>query len=243
MENSPSQQPSINLSAHLYHQLAYTLTGLLPPSLDDSPEALDTRNRAAFAKVAALLPVNANEMDLAAQCIAARAQAEDVLRLLRQHTDDIQLIMRLNAQYASMVRASLSVHARLMRVQALRRKREAIEGTAKEDEWTLHIAEQSMPKVADPKPRPPEAARPKPAPVAAPMSQGSPKKSVSENKTNSHNAAFETLMSAQPWNQRPTGSGQTGLRKRLLEATAQSSLTGWELPATGRKSPGRGALV
>jgi hypothetical protein len=47
----------------------------LPPPLDDTSEALHVRNRAAIAKVAALLPVNANEADLAAQCIAARAQA------------------------------------------------------------------------------------------------------------------------------------------------------------------------
>jgi hypothetical protein len=46
-----------------------------------------------------------------------------MLRLLRQHADDIGLVMRLNAQYGSMVRTSLSVHDRLMRVQALRHKR------------------------------------------------------------------------------------------------------------------------
>jgi hypothetical protein len=38
------------------------------------------------------------------------AQAEDVLRLLRENADDIHLVMRLNAQYGSMVRTSLSVH-------------------------------------------------------------------------------------------------------------------------------------
>jgi hypothetical protein len=65
----------IDLSTDLYYQLVYTLTDLLPPPLDDTPEALRARNHAAIAKVAALLPVNANEADLAAQCIAARAQA------------------------------------------------------------------------------------------------------------------------------------------------------------------------
>ena len=63
--------------------------------------------------MAALLPVNANEADLAAQwvaaqwvaaqwvaakCIAARAQAEEMLQLLRQHAGDIDLVMRLNAR-------------------------------------------------------------------------------------------------------------------------------------------------
>ena len=106
METSSTPHPDIDLSPHLYYQLVHTLTDLLPPPLDDTPEALYTRNHAAIAKVAALLPVNANEADLAAQCIAARAQAEDILRLLRQHAHDIGLVMRLNAQYGSMVRTS-----------------------------------------------------------------------------------------------------------------------------------------
>src|ERR1700689_3385985 len=103
METSDPPQ-TVDLTPPLYYQLVYTLTDLLPPPLDDTPGALRTRNRAAIAKVAALLPVNANEADLAAQCIAARAQAEDILRLLRQHADDIGLTIRLNAQYGSMVR-------------------------------------------------------------------------------------------------------------------------------------------
>src|SRR5476649_568933 len=159
MEPFSPPNPAIDLATHLYYQLVHTLTGLLPPPLDDTQEALHTRNHAAIAKVAALLPVNANEADLAAQCIAARAQAEDVLRLLRQHADDIELVMRLNAQYGSMVRTSLSVHARLMRVQALRQKREAIEGAANADAWTLHVAERSMLGVVDPDAGPLEAAR------------------------------------------------------------------------------------
>ena len=71
METSLPPHPSVDLATQLYYQLVYTLTDLLPPPLDDSPEALRARNHAAIAKVAALLPVNANELDLAAQCIAA----------------------------------------------------------------------------------------------------------------------------------------------------------------------------
>src|ERR1700733_5436508 len=122
METSSPPPQGIDLPTTLYYQLTYTLTDLLPPPLDDSPAALRARNHAAIAKVAALLPVNANEADLAAQCIAARAQAEEMLRLLRQHADDIQLVIRLNAQYGSMVRTSLSVHGRLMRVQGGRQQ-------------------------------------------------------------------------------------------------------------------------
>jgi len=65
METS-SPPPSIDLSTHLYYQLVYTLTDLLPPPLDGSPGALRARNHAAIAKVTAMLPVNANEADLAA---------------------------------------------------------------------------------------------------------------------------------------------------------------------------------
>src|SRR5476651_1128710 len=160
MKTFSPPHPAIDLSTRLYYQLVYTLTGLLPPPLDDTPAALRARNHAAIVKVAALLPVGANEIDLAAQCIAARAQAEEMLRLLRQHADDIGLVMRLNAQYASMVRTSLSVLGRLMRVQAVRQKREAIDGAASEDAWTLHVAERSMLMVVDPGAKPQQAARP-----------------------------------------------------------------------------------
>jgi hypothetical protein len=241
METSAPPHPTITLSTALYLQLVYTLTDLLPPPLDDAPGALRARNHAAIAKVAAMLPVNANEADLAAQCIAARAQAEDILRLLRENADDLALVIRLNAQYASMTRTSLSMHARLMRIQAVRQKREAIEGAANQDAWTQHVAEQSMLQVADRDIERLEAARPKAAPVAAPAPRVDQtiEENVSETNKNSHDAAFETWMSAQPWNQGPGRPDETGLHKRLHEAMAGSRLAGQVLPANGRESPGR----
>ena len=244
METSSPPQPSTNLSTHLYYQLVYTLTGLLPPPLDDSPEALRARNQAAIAKVAALLPVNANEIDLAAQCIAARAQAEDILRLLRQNAGDISLVMRLNAQYSSMVRTSLSVHARLMRVQAVRQKREAIDGAATEDTWTQHITERSMLRPADPDAERRAAARPGAAAVEAPAPDVDQRieENVSENGIYSQGAAFETWLSAQPWNRGSRGSGETDLREVVREAMAGSCLAGRELAVNGRASPRRADL-
>jgi hypothetical protein len=245
METFSPPQPAIDLSAPLYYQLVYTLTDLLPAPLDDSPEALHDRNHAAIAKVAALLPVNANEADLAAQCIAARAQAEEMLRLLRQHAGDIGLVMRLNAQYGSMVRTSLSVHGRLMRVQALRHKREAIDGAADQDAWAQHVAERSMLGVVDPDAGPLEAAWPKVAPVGAPVEAPAAdvdqrtEENVSENETDSQHAAFETWLSEQPWNRGSRGSSETNLREVVREAMANSPLWGRKLPANGRESPGR----
>ena len=66
METPAPPGPPNDLPTNLYLQLTYTLTDLLPPPLDDTPQALRARNHAAIAKVAALLPVNANELDLAA---------------------------------------------------------------------------------------------------------------------------------------------------------------------------------
>ena len=211
MKTSSQPRQAIDLAAPLYYQLVYTLTDLLPPPLDDTPEGLRARNHAAIAKVAALLPVNANEIDLAAQCIAARAQAEDLLRLLRQHAADISLVMRLNAQYASMVRTSLSVLGRLMRVQALRQKREAIDGAANQDAWAQHVAERSMLLVTDPDTQPQQAGSPQvapaptPAPPPAAFVDRRPASNIPEKETNSQDTAFGTWLSAYLSN--PGGAG------------------------------------
>ena len=241
METSPPPRPAVDLATQQYYHLVYTLTDLLPPPLDDTPEALQARNHAAIAKVAALLPVNANEIDLAAQCIAARAQAEAMLRLIRQNAGDIGLVMRLNAQYGSMVRTSLSVLGRLMRVQAVRQKREAIEGAASQDAWTLHVAERSMLQVTDPDAEPPQA----PVPEAAPAAGLDPRieENAPENGTDSQDVAFETLMSEQLLNLGSIGSGETGLHAAMHEAIARSLLAGSrsrgrELSTNGRESPG-----
>jgi hypothetical protein len=246
METPPPPRPAVDPFTYLYHQIVYTLTDLLPPPLDGSPEALRARNHAAVAKVAALLPVGANEADLAAQCIATRAQAEEMLRLVRQHAGDIDLVMKLNAQYGSMVRTSLSVHGRLMRVQAVRQKREAIEGAATEDSWTQHVAERSMLKVVDPNAKPKQAARPGAAPCVAPVEEPEAcvdqpiEENVSENGIDSQDVAFETRLSEQPWNRESRGSGETGLREAMAGSIfAKSRLRGRELPANGRESPGR----
>jgi hypothetical protein len=234
METFSPPSQTIDLATHLYYQLVYTLTDLLPPPLDDTPEALRTRNHAAIAKVAALLPVNANEADLAAQCIAARAQAEEMLRLIRQNADDIGLVMRLNAKYGSMVRTSLSVHGRLTRVQALRQKREAIDGAANQDAWALHVAERSMLRVADPDAGRQEAARPGAAAVEVPADVD-PRiaENVSENGINSQEAAFETWLSAQFQGRgsgRPDGSR---LHEVVREAMAEPRSAVRELSANG----------
>jgi hypothetical protein len=231
MEPSSPPHPATGLSTPLYYQLVYTLTDLLPPPLDDTPEALRARNHAAIAKVAALLPVNANELDLAAQCIAARAQADDMLRLLRHHAGDTALVLRLNAQYASMIRTSLSVLGRLMRVQALRHKREATEGAASEDAWALHVVERSMAKVVDPPAKPPQTAA---------MDQ-KPEENVSEIDPNSQHMAFETWLSKQLQNRGPKGSDHP--REIIRAAMASAHMAGRQSPTNGHASPPKAGLT
>jgi hypothetical protein len=199
--------------------------------------------------VAALLPANANEADLAARVhrrpgSGPQTQAEEMLRLLRQNADDIGLVLRLNAQYGSMVRTSLSVHGRLMRVQAVRHKREAIDGAANADAWAQHVAERSMLGVVDPDAGPQQAAWPQVAPVTARVEAPAAcvdqriEDDVSENGTNSQHAGFETWLSEQPWSQ-PKGSGETDLLEVVRKEMAKSRVGTPELPANGRESPGR----
>ena len=229
METFPAPQPATALTTNLHYQLVYTLTDLLPPPLDDSPAALRARNHAAIAKVAALLPVTANELDLAAQCTAARAQAEDILRLIRQNADDIALVMRLNAQYASMLRTSLSVHASLMRAQAVRQKREAIDGAANQDAWAQHITEQSMLAVADPQTKPPAPTDP---PAARPNYQNT--QTVSEIQPTSQTTTFETPLRAHLRTPRPTELAETSLRKIIRKAMTEAASP--QQPAYGRQT-------
>jgi hypothetical protein len=209
----------------------HTLTALPPPPLDDTQEALHARNNAAITKAAALLAVSPDEADLAAKCIAARAQAEDVLRLLRQHADEIGLVMRMNAQYGSMVRTSLAVHGRLMRVQALRQKRESLDSALDADTRAGQVAERSMLVDAD-------AGSMEAAPVEALADCVDPrnKENVSLHGMNSHIAGFETRLSQQPgnWGTGPSGKAHSG--RVLREAKAESRLGGRECPANGRES-------
>ncbi len=177
MNNIAQPDLALVLPFHSYYQLYHTLAGTLPPPVNDTPEALAARTHAAMDKVAAMLPTNANEADLAAQCVAMRAQAEDVLRLLRKHAGDITLEMKLNAQYNAMVRTSSAVLGRLQRTQAIRHKREANEAALKADESTQYVATRWMQQAMDAGPAPampagqaaPAAEPPAPAAEPAPV--------------------------------------------------------------------------
>ena len=207
-----TQTAPLDLPAQACRHLMHTLIALLPPPIEDTPEATLARNHAAIARIAALAPVNAGEAELAAQCIAARAQAEDLLRLIRVHADDINLVIRINAQYAAMIRASLSVHNRLLREQQQRRKREATPDAADQDEWTRHIAAQTMLSELPGVPQPP---------------------AVAKSETESHTPEVETPK------KQPTYDPDTLARiNAAIDTTLRSSGASWYKPGLPPENPG-----
>ncbi len=144
-----------------------------------------------------------------------------MVRRLRQHADEIGPVIRLYAPYGSMVRASLSMHTRLMRVRALRQKWDSIDGPTNADAPTLRVAERSIPGLIDPDAEPLQAKRPEAMPVTtrvgalAACIEQQMADSVSASGTDSHAAAFETELSEQRWNRVSRGSGETGLREAI----------------------------
>ena len=123
MDHSPPPEPpdlTHQLPRDIYYQLVHELRGALPPPLTDSAEDLARRDNAAIGEVACLLPANAEEADLAAQFVAANAQAMDRLRLARVHAADLACVLRCTAQSANMMRQARGARSLLLRVQTAR---------------------------------------------------------------------------------------------------------------------------
>jgi hypothetical protein len=128
------------LPRDVYYQVVHTLRATLPPPVSEAPEDLIRRDNAAMAQVASLLPANADEANLAAQYIAASAQALDCLRLLRATPSDGLLGLKCSAQSATMMRQAAGARSLLLRVQAARQKREASNAASDQSAWIEHTA-------------------------------------------------------------------------------------------------------
>lgn len=123
---------TLDLSSDTCWQVIHTLRAALPlightpGDAGSTPsQALARRDNAAIARVACLLPANADEADIAAQYIAAGAQAMDCMRLAREHHGEPAIIFRCTALAATMLRQARAMRSLLQRVQAERRKRAA----------------------------------------------------------------------------------------------------------------------
>lgn len=163
------EQPDLTLllPRSTYWQLVHDLQTSLPPPADDTPEALAHRDRAAIADVASMLPASAEEARIAVRSIAADAQATECLRQARKYPDDLAVLLKCNAQAASMMRVANAARALLARLQAARRKRDADTRSCDQDAWTEHAVARQMADAmghAAPEPLPPEPA-PEPEPA------------------------------------------------------------------------------
>lgn len=180
MDTTPQPpNPTLDLARDTYYQLVHTLRGSLPPPVTDTPEDLARRDNAAIAHVASLLPVNADEANLAVQHVAANASAMECLRLSREYaTADHAFFLKFNARAISMMRQARAARELLLRVQAERRTREADNAAADRAAWTEHCALGLMTDaigtappapMAEPPPPPPQ--QPAEAPAADPIAE------------------------------------------------------------------------
>ncbi|HME27798.1 MAG TPA: hypothetical protein VKI44_41855, partial [Acetobacteraceae bacterium] len=169
MDTSAEAEPpdlALLLPRSTYYQLIHTLRPSLPAPLTGSAEDLAHRDNAAIAHIAAMLPANADEADLAAQCVSASAHARDCQRLAQEYRGgDHTFFLKLHARADSWLRQAHAARRLLQRVQAERREREADPAAADRAAWTEHCAIGLM---ADALGRAPPAAMAEPPPVPEP---------------------------------------------------------------------------
>ena len=121
-----------------------------------------------------MLPANGEEAELAAQFVAASAQALDCLRLAREHPADTPRILKCTAQAANMMRQSRGARSLLLRVQADRRKREADNVSLDRAAWLEHCTIGLMADALGRTPPAPMAEPPPPPPAPTPSEEAWP---------------------------------------------------------------------
>jgi len=170
------------LPADAYYQLIHTLRLTLPPPLSDRADDLLRRDHAAIARIAALVPANAAEADVAAQFVAASEQWKDCLRLANVAETSAppkvaseapakagatpEWAMKCRAQATSMMRQANSALRLLLRLQEARGKREADHAGCDRAAWAEHCAVSLMAEALAPNPHPNPLPQPQPAPPA-----------------------------------------------------------------------------
>jgi hypothetical protein len=183
----PPTDPVLKLQRAVYDQIAHALRAMLPPLVAGTPEdpgsdpelALARRDHAAIAQAAALAPANADEAELAAHYVAIGAHASDCLRLAVQYAADTKIATKLNTQSAAMMRSAQAHRSLLLRVQAVRRKREANSATRDQDARTRdHVLRMMMDALDNLPPAPAEAPLPSPAPAVVPAAAAPPRRPV-----------------------------------------------------------------
>ena len=135
----PAPQPpdlTLQLPRDIYYQIVHTLRGALPPPVTASAEDLAHRDNAAIGEVACLLPANAEEVEIAAQFVAANAQAMVCLRLAQEHRGNLTNFLKCEAQADRMQRQARGLRTLLLSVRAERQKRETDSTATHRAAWT-----------------------------------------------------------------------------------------------------------
>ena len=171
---APQPDLTLQLPRDMYYQVIHTLRGAMPPPVTQSPADRVRRDNAAIAHVACLLPANADEANIAAQYVAASAQALDCLRLAREFPAGGELILKCSAQAASMMRQARAARSLLLRVQAQRQTREADHAARDQAAWTEHCAINLMADALGRTPPAPLAEPPPPPAVATQLAEPAP---------------------------------------------------------------------
>ena len=188
MDRDPAPEPtdlSLQLPRSTYWQLLHMLRGILPDPEDDTLEALAHRDHAAIAQVAAMLPANADEAFLAAQCVGARLYGMGCIREARGLAKtDPEWQRKCAAQGFSAFRESRQARSLLARLQMAREKREKDPAATDRAAWSEHCtiglmtdALAGSPAKPVPVPVEPQSV-PEPPPAAEPAADEAPKRDL-----------------------------------------------------------------
>ena len=133
-----------------YCFLVDTFSATLPALPQETPEIRYQHMQAAIATVASLCPVGLAEARLAARFVAADEHASECLRQVNKLLDDPLVQQKCRAQFVSMARQSESALRTLMRLQAIRLKRDANTESADAAVWAEHIVAHAMTRALGP---------------------------------------------------------------------------------------------
>lgn len=141
-DTAPGPEPvSVQLMWDMYQDLIQSHCEALPRPADETEEARTRRENGAIAQIASLLPVNADEANLAAMYFLGCARSRDSFRRARELGEiDPKNAARLETLGANLLRSAHAMRSQLDRAQALRRKREADAATCHTDAMTEHCA-------------------------------------------------------------------------------------------------------
>ena len=122
----PPADPFQQLPKAVYRTIIADLYADIPPPHLTDPELIAERVHAAIAEIASMCPVNPEEARIAARVVIADAQARDCIRHARTLANDTIPAMKCQAQANHDMRTANAARSLLLRVQAARRKREAV---------------------------------------------------------------------------------------------------------------------